>query len=846
MGLDLERLWEEFQNEAEEHLATSDRLIDQALQRALAKGEIGELFRAFHSLKGMARVMGLGGLEQIAHWTESLLGLVRDRGVALDEELLQGLAVAVDQMDQMLTEIARAHADVSAPAELLAALVQLNEKRGEGGATAPSGAEPPPPSAGGNEMHGLLAELMREFLPGIAQLAAPSIEAEAAAGIADPVVALTNAAEVLQLPEFGEILAGLAAFAGPIGPESLAARHALLARLHAQAIQIGKLAGADAGADAFAAALAPLMQLQAAGEGATGAAEEAEASIAGLALPAEFHPLLSAESRRDLERAVGDGQSVYAVEVAPDGLEGGGAFERLAEIGNPIARREVPGDGESRVEVLLVSPLAEIEMRGSVAALDPNRRWIKAVRPIGESVDRRPTPSGATDAQVAAQETGSAAEPGQAGESLVLRVRSVVLDRLMASVGDARVIAGQLSQTLLEDRRKADALSGLHRMRETLPVAIAAELGRHLETLRERETELAALDGKLATALSQLHADALDLRVVPVETVLARLPRVAREVAQSQGKRVHIRIEGREVRIDKSVVQQLLEPLMHMMRNAVDHGIETPAEREAAGKKPTATITLSALQRASEFRLEVADDGRGLDADAIARKAVERGLATADAVGRLPPERIYRFIFEAGFSTAKAVTETSGRGVGMDVVLHTLNRLGGSIDIRSEKGAGTTFVLRLPLSAAVLPSLLIEAAGQALAIPERNIVSVEEIVPERIRQAGGRRVLLRGNLVLPLYPLSGLIGLGAQAAGGGHAVVVASGRASIALAVDRLLRRQELLLRDLHPALAALPGVGGAALLGDGSPVLVLDVDVLIELARSGGARAKARAAGTS
>src|SRR5262249_31491608 len=162
-------------------------------------------------------------------------------------------------------------------------------------------------------------------------------------------------------------------------------------------------------------------------------------------------------------------------------------------------------------------------------------------------------------------------------------------------------------------KRKADAVAGLMRLKASLPADAAEALQRHLEALGERESDLASLDGKLQSALSQLHGDALELRVVPIDTVLQRLPRTARELAQSQGKRVHVRIEGRDQRIDKSVAQQLLEPLMHMVRNAIDHGIEPPSVREAAGKPPTATLTLIASQRASEFRLEIGDDGAGLD-----------------------------------------------------------------------------------------------------------------------------------------------------------------------------------------------------------------------------------------
>lgn len=941
----LDQFWEEFQSEADEHLSTADRLIDQAHGNPLSADEVSELFRGFHSLKGLARAMDLEGMEGLAHRAESLLGLVRDHGVALDADLVQGLAVAVGQLGQMLPQVTATRENVPAPPELLE---ELDRLQGERGAIAEAAAEAPADASGGGsgDMISLLAELMREFLPHVAPLGAPVVESDMARTAGDAVTALRNAAEVMEMPELGEILAGLSAFAEGAGPETLETRIDFLARLDQQASLISEVSGVEAGADAFAAALAPLLaepvrdQLEilsvetlakeaaatakllvaighrrsagllalageaqaAASRGEVGAstalgyaieasvaaviglwedpltvpgdldetstaaheteiraalhgapeeevpAAESEKHVAEVAVPEPFLAVLSTENRQDLERAVGEGQTIYQMMTDVEAYEGTGdtgPLDHLSEFCHIVTSRTVPHGERTWFEFLIVSLLSPDDMAQRVKSLDPGQRWIKAVHAAGKPPAGAATaaPAEASPAQLKEAVRPApkpAADAGSASDAM-LRVRGATIDALMSAVGQARVEAAGLSQMLTEDRRKIDAMTGLSRLREKLPPLLAAELSRHLEGLKEREAEMAAADARLATALSQLHADALDLRVVPVETVLAHLPRVTRELAQRQGKAVRIRLKGRDVRIDKSVVQQLLDPLMHMMRNAVDHGIETPQARAAAGKSQTATITLRARQRASEFRLEVSDDGRGLDAEAIRAKAVSRGLVDEAESRSMSPDRIYRFVFAPGFSTAAAVTETSGRGVGMDVVMHTVTRLGGRVDIRTEAGVGTSFTLRLPLSAAVLPALLVEIAGQTFAIPERNIVAVEEIDSERLRQAGGRRVLLRGNIALPLHGLAGLLGMGQAARGGGHAVVVASGEASIAIEVDRLLRRQELLLRDLHPALAALPGVGGAALLGDGSPILVLDADALIDLARSGGRRRESR-----
>ncbi len=942
----LDQFWEEFQSEADEHLSTADRLIDQAHGNPLSADEVAELFRGFHSLKGLARAMDLEGMEGLAHRAEDLLGLVRDHGVAFDADMVQGIGLAVALLGQMLPQVTATRENVAAPPELLEELDRLKAERG-GAVQAPGPAVATDAAGEGSDMISLLAELMREFLPHVAQLGAPVVENEPARAAGDAVTALRNAAEVMEMPELGEILAGLSAFVDGAGPETLETRIDFLARLDQQATLISEVSGIDAGADAFARALAPLLAepvrdqlevisvdtlareagatarllvaighrrsaglLALAGEAAGASArgevsastalgyaidaamatvvnlwadpltlpddlddtvataheteiraalhgapeEEAPAAdsdrhVAEIPVPEAFFAVLSTENRQDLERAVAAGQTIYQLMTDVEAYEGAGdagPLDHLSEFCQIVTSRTVPQGERTWFEFLIVSPLSPDEMSQRVRSLDPGQRWLKSAHAAGRTAPPAPAeapPAATPEAQRPASKP--AADAGSSSDAM-LRVRGATIDALMSAVGQARVEAAALSQMLLEDRRKLDAMSGLSRLREKLPPLLAVELGRFVEGLKEREAEMAAADARLATALSQLHADALDLRVVPVETVLAHLPRVTRELAQRQGKAIRIRLKGRDVRIDKSVMQQLLDPLMHMMRNAVDHGIETPAQRAAAGKSQTATITLRARQRASEFRLEVSDDGRGLDAEAIRLKAVSRGLVDEAESRSMVPDRIYRFIFAPGFSTAAAVTETSGRGVGMDVVMHAVTRLGGRVDIRTEIGVGTSFILRLPLSAAVLPALLVEISGQTFAIPERNIVAVEEIDGGRLRHAGGRRVLLRGNIALPLHGLAGLLGMDQGVRGGGHAVVVASGEASIAVEVDRLLRRQELLLRDLHPALAALPGVGGAALLGDGSPILVLDADALIDLARSGGRRREARAEAAS
>jgi chemotaxis protein histidine kinase CheA len=393
----------------------------------------------------------------------------------------------------------------------------------------------------------------------------------------------------------------------------------------------------------------------------------------------------------------------------------------------------------------------------------------------------------------------------------VLRVRSDIIDRFMTQIGEIRIAAAELAELTAS---RSDA------------------------ALRQEQRGAGDLAHRVETDLRRLQAAALELRVVPIDTILNRFPRVVRTLAQEQGKNVRLTLEGRDVRVDKSMVELLVDPLMHMVRNAVDHGIESPDERARAGKPAQASVTLGAVQRGGEVQVQVSDDGRGLNEAAILEKAVARGLTSAADATRLKPHEVHRFIFAPGFSTALKVTETSGRGVGMDVVLTTVQQLGGDIDVETKAGAGTTFTLRLPLSAAMQASLLVRVNGQTFGIAERFVSSVLEVPAEDMLDARGQKMIRHNGMALPVYPLADLLWQGAADAGPAaefrSIVIISNGRETIGVEVDRVRRRQELFLKDLHPLLAACPTVSGAAVLGDGRIVLLLDADELIQLVRSG------------
>jgi two-component system chemotaxis sensor kinase CheA len=315
--------------------------------------------------------------------------------------------------------------------------------------------------------------------------------------------------------------------------------------------------------------------------------------------------------------------------------------------------------------------------------------------------------------------------------------------------------------------------------------------------------------------------------VVSVDTVFARFPRMVRDLAQRLHREVEFEISGREARLDKSMADLLVDPLMHLVRNALDHGIEPPAERVAAGKPRRARLMLGATQHPDGIHISVRDDGRGLDRAAIHQRAVERGLAKSDAV--LSDREIHALLFRSGFSTAAEVTEISGRGVGLDVVAHTVGRIGGVIDVETTMGRGTCFTLRVPASASLQDVLLVRA-GELLAIPERRVVGILEV--EAISQIGTERVVWHRGEPVPVHDLAELLGFSQMASAPEAAILIADSGRLVALAVEQLPERREVFVKELHPTLAAMPGVAGATLLSDGNAVLILDLDHLLELCR--------------
>jgi chemosensory pili system protein ChpA (sensor histidine kinase/response regulator) len=372
---------------------------------------------------------------------------------------------------------------------------------------------------------------------------------------------------------------------------------------------------------------------------------------------------------------------------------------------------------------------------------------------------------------------------------------------------------------------------------------LARSVGELSNDLSEIQAQLATLvravrddTGHVQRLTAELRSEITRARLVPVSRLFARFARQVREIARAAGKRVALAVHDEGVEMDSSVVEQLAAPLLHLVQNAIIHGLEPEAERRAAGKPPEGTVTLCASHRAGLIHIEVADDGRGIDLDVLKRTAVARGFVEAGRLPRLETRDLLDLLFQPGFTTADRVTTAAGRGVGLDVVRTNIARLGGHVEVDTRPGAGTRFTLKLPLTIAITDAFLLRVGTEVLALPVSAVQRVLRVGPSDIRRVGGAETVMVEGELIDLVRLAEALGLGAVSTPGPMpAVAVRAGRRAAALAVDELLGKDEVVVKSLGAFLDGCGPYAGATISGTGRVVLLLDP---IRLVQGGGHRA--------
>lgn len=337
---------------------------------------------------------------------------------------------------------------------------------------------------------------------------------------------------------------------------------------------------------------------------------------------------------------------------------------------------------------------------------------------------------------------------------------------------------------------------------------------------------------QLSRIIDQLAEEVMRARMVPVASLFAKFPRLVRDLSRTLGKEVELVIQGQDTELDRKVIEAMGDPLIHLLRNAVDHGLESPEERERSGKPRQGRIVLAARQHEGHILVTVSDDGRGIDPRVLRHAAMERGYLTEEAAASLSDEEAIELIFRSGMSTAKQVTDLSGRGVGMDIVRANIERLNGSIEVYSRVGEGTTFELTLPLTLAIVPSMLVNVGGGVYAIPLSAVVDVQSLEGKDTSTIEGRQVVVLRGHVLPIIRLADLFdGHCRSDVSEGRMVVVRWGRLEAGFVVDGLIGNQDVVIKSLGPLLGEIQGFAGGSILGNGTIALILDVPSLFRLA---------------
>lgn len=495
--------------------------------------------------------------------------------------------------------------------------------------------------------------------------------------------------------------------------------------------------------------------------------------------PVQPGPKVSTE----ISRAIILAQRAF-VQVARPTEAFAGALGSAARVVANVLVSEGRRDGVPAIEAAADKAILEGSPAAFIAALDAL---------LGEGGDAR--------APAEAEPTGGRKESGQTS----IRVDVRRIDAIVDLTGELLVVKNALAhwtRQATEGADLADVVAGLRTQH--------ARLDRHV---------------------AELQRAVLDLRVLPLARVFGRFPLLVRETASRLGKQVAFRTEGDETDADKAVVEALFEPLLHVVRNAIDHGIELPDVRERAGKSRTATITMRGWREGDHVIIEVADDGRGIDPGVVRRLAVERGVVTSEALASMSDDDAVDLIFAPGFTTAAEVTDLSGRGVGMNAVRSAIGRLGGDVTLENRPGAGLVVRFTLPFTVMMTRVMTVEAGGQTFGLPFDAVQETVRAERSQIRPLGGGRAFVLRDLTVPVVNLAASLGLAEQGAGSADTtclVVATAGGQRVGIEVDRPGEKLDLMLKPVEGVLAGMPAISGTSLMGDGRVLIVLDLGALV------------------
>jgi two-component system chemotaxis sensor kinase CheA len=540
------------------------------------------------------------------------------------------------------------------------------------------------------------------------------------------------------------------------------------------------------------------------------------------AMVAELAEAPATEAPADTEAEEGGSEPARAeAEITDEEFES--LLDELHGDGPPGAASDEPASDRPSVDVGASSASAEddeISDEEFEAILDQVARQHTEQEGSGE---RTPQPSGPAPEPEPTRDRAAVAEAVEAGHRPTDGAEPSARAPSAPSTTGVRP-AGGVDPTIRIDVAKLDHVMNL--VGELVLVRNRlSNLGQQL-----KHEELQSTVANLDLVTSDLQMGVMQTRMQPIGKVFSRFPRLTRDLARSLGKEIELTLHGEETALDKNLVEALSDPLVHLVRNAMDHGIEDPEQRAAAGKPRSGQVELSAEQEGDHIVIRIRDDGAGIDAGVLRRKAIERGLITEDAASRLSRRECFDLMMLPGLSTRDDVSDISGRGVGMDVVKTRIAELNGNIEIDSERGKGTTFKIQVPLTLAILPALMVRLDTRRFAVPLSHVVEVFFLDSDSVREVEGRDVIMVRGKPLPLIFLRNFMGIGTEPAPReGYVVVLQVGSEKIGYVTDDVLGQEEVVIKPLGALLQGLSGFAGATITGDGHIALIIDINGLMK-----------------
>jgi two-component system chemotaxis sensor kinase CheA len=780
-----EELLKDFFSEAQMQVDTLEQNILVLENEGANPDAVDEIFRAAHTLKGGAATVEMMELSHFTHLVEDVLDAIRGKQIAVNEDLVDTLLAAIDIIKVMLEKRMEGDVygdDTSVIEGRLSTLLPDNAPSKKNAAKAKAAAPKPPPA------------------PAAPAVAVPAGAVSSGSGIGKD-----------EIDEMIEAASGTGT----------------VYRLSVK-FDENSLMNTVGGIQVYAAIKSKGTILK--------TEPDFDALYGDTFFPVVDYYLASEESAEALRNYV----------ILPDvSLDAAVVDVKTLLSSSPPA--PVPEQAATAVREA-PAPAARDEPAAKPATA-PAAKDEPAAKPAARTAGTARDADAAADAKKAGKEAGS-----------ILRVDSKRIDDLLNLVSETvitKATFNQISNQFNDLNNELHSLENRYRERikslfDTLPDFLEdIHNGKSIKDIRKEISDeysdiFTLFDGyeaslknnvvkfrstsqNLGRITSELQEGVMRIRMVPISQIFSRFPRLVRDLSKSLSKKINLVIEGEETELDKSVIEDLLDPIMHSVRNSIDHGIESPAERKVAGKPEEGMVLLKATNEGNMIVIEISDDGKGIDVEAVKSKAIERGLIHPNKV--LTDVEAFNLIFEPGFSTAKTITAISGRGVGLDVVRRQIEKLNGTVTVNSEKGRGTKFIIKLPLTLAIIQGLLVRVGSEIYSIPITSVIESLRIKPEEIKMIDGNEVFNIRSDVLSLLRLNQLFGIKTeQSSDYNFIVIVGSAEKKMGFMVDSLIGEEDVVIKPLRDQYTNSPGIAGASILGDGSVSLIIDVGQLLEL----------------